>query len=178
MASEKPLNLFPMTTKEKIDTFGSFSYVPTPCPECPELIKVTGSKGFDIATVEVPQLEGVKGAGKRGQVLVNALLSYKLFELFQAWEDRGLMLLVLSWDGGYVPRFVRGSRFNLSNHAWGTAFDVNASHNPLGKQGPAVGEIGSTWLLAEAAAQLGWYWGGWFPGRPDPMHFEIGVFRD
>ena len=48
----------------------------------------------------------------------------QLRDLWQAWEDAGLLDRLTNWGGSYVPRFIRGSRTTLSNHAFGTAFDL------------------------------------------------------
>ena len=98
----------------------------------------------------------------------------KQFEgLWQAWQSAGLLNRVLTWDGGFVPRFVRGSTTLLSNHSWGTAFDLNAAYNGLGKQPALVGEKGCIRELIPLANQFGWYAGAHFKSRPDGMHFEV-----
>jgi hypothetical protein len=91
--------------------------------------------------------------------------------LFRAWEDAGLRNRLLTWAGGFVPRFVRGSRTTLSNHAWGTAFDVNVAWNARGAMPALRGEKGSVRELVPIANDFGFYWGGHF-SRRDGMHFE------
>jgi hypothetical protein len=78
---------------------------------------------------------------------------------------------VVSFNGAWTPRLIRGSSKNLSSHSWGTAFDVNAALNPLGKETPTSGERGSVLRLSPIAERYGWINGGAF-GRCDPMHFE------
>jgi len=73
-----------------------------------------------------------------------------------------------------VPSFIRGWRTTLSNQSWGTAFDINAAWNGLGRRPPLVGEKGSVRELVQLANQHGFYWGGHFSKRPDGMHFEVG----
>jgi hypothetical protein len=75
-------------------------------------------------------------------------------------------------DWGYAYRPVRGYVNNLSNHASGTAIDLNATDHPLGKVG--------TFTTAETRAirrRLAFYGGaikwGDYRGRRDEMHFEI-----
>jgi hypothetical protein len=85
-------------------------------------------------------------------------------------------------DWGYAERPVRGqdveydddgNAINLSNHASGTAEDLNALRHPLG--------VRNTFTRAQAAAiraQLKIYegcirWGGDYVRRADEMHFEI-----
>jgi hypothetical protein len=70
------------------------------------------------------------------------------------------------FGGCYSPRFI-GSDPNgrLSAHAWGGAFDINASSNPLGAE-PDLGEA-----LVNRLISHGLTWGGgWL--IPDGMHFE------
>jgi hypothetical protein len=81
--------------------------------------------------------------------------------------------LVLTWEGSFAPRFVRGSNVTLSNHAWGTAFDINYAWNTLGAQPALRGQKGSVRELVPIANEFGFYWGGHFKGRADGMHFEV-----
>ena len=83
-----------------------------------------------------------------------------------------LLGLVLTWAGSWVPRYIRGSRSRLSNHAWGTAFDINVPWNGLRRTPAFKGQKGSVRELVLIAAKLGFYWGGWFT-RKDGMHFEV-----
>jgi hypothetical protein len=76
-------------------------------------------------------------------------------------------------DWGYAERPIRGSTTTLSNHASGTAMDLNSTKHPLG--------VRNTFTPAQTAkirAELKNYegcirWGGDYTGRPDEMHFEI-----
>jgi hypothetical protein len=67
---------------------------------------------------------------------------------------------------------VRGSKTVLSNHAFGTAFDINVNWNRLGTIPALVGQKGSVRELVQIANNNGFYWGGHFT-RKDGMHFEI-----
>ena len=70
---------------------------------------------------------------------------------------------------------LRGLSFRfltLSNHAWGTAFDINAALNPRGTVPVFRGQPGSVRELVPRANDLGFYWGGHF-SRRDGMHFEV-----
>lgn len=78
-----------------------------------------------------------------------------------------------SW--GWAKRPVRGSSTDISNHASGTAIDLNAVKHPLG----AVGTF-TTGQAAAIRARLKRYggalrWGGDYSGRKDEMHFEINL---
>lgn len=76
-------------------------------------------------------------------------------------------------DWGYAVRPIRGSRTGLSNHASGTALDLNAPRHPLGKRGTFTAQ-----QTAAIRAELKRYggairWGGDYENRADEMHFEI-----
>ena len=77
-------------------------------------------------------------------------------------------------DWGYAERAIRGG-VSLSNHASGTAGDVNATRWPLGSDA-------SIYLTAAEIARINEKlkeyrgcirWGQNYSGRKDPMHFEI-----
>jgi hypothetical protein len=75
-------------------------------------------------------------------------------------------------DWGYAYRDVRGVPGKLSNHASGTAIDLNASKHPLGKVGTF--EAAKVPMIRALAKKYGLIWGGdW--SRKDEMHFEIGI---
>ena len=81
---------------------------------------------------------------------------------------RGLARLVDPGDyaGCYAPRRIQ-PRGQLSLHAWGLALDLNAAANPFGgrsRQDPR---------LVRTMERHGFSWGGRWPTRPDPMHFEL-----
>lgn len=75
-------------------------------------------------------------------------------------------------DWGHAYRDVREGA-SLSNHASGTAIDLNATRHPLGK----VGTFTATQVAAlrKILARYGGVirWGGDYSGRKDEMHFEI-----
>jgi hypothetical protein len=83
-------------------------------------------------------------------------------------DSQGLGRLVDTGDyaGCYAPRRIRPGGA-LSLHAWGLAVDLNASANPFG------GRSSQDPRLVAAMRRHGFTWGGRFPTRPDPMHFEF-----
>lgn len=93
---------------------------------------------------------------------------------FAAWFDKNIEDIEAGQldDWGYAERVIRDG-VELSNHASGTAEDLNATKHPLG--------VRNTFTAAQAAkirAQLLVYegcirWGGDYVNRPDEMHFEI-----
>jgi hypothetical protein len=125
----------------------------------------------NIIRVEVPQLVTC-GARRHPRVYVHRSIANQFIELWAAWESAGLLDRVVSFHGTYVARFIRGSRTTLSNHAFGTAFDINLRKNRLGTVPALVGEKGSVRELVPLANKHGFYWGGHYTRRPDGMHFE------
>ncbi len=168
----KPVNLKPLVTNEdKARVFGKFSFKPAPIVGSQENISITDGWARDnIVHVEIPQLRGVDYAPTK--VAVHRLVAEPIKNLFLAWELGELLHLVKTWGGSWAPRFIRGSRTTLSNHAFGSAFDINVPWNGLGKQPALVGQIGSVRKLVPIANSLGFYWGGHFT-RQDGMHFEF-----
>ena len=77
----------------------------------------------------------------------------------------------LEW--GYNFRFIRGSVDRLSNHASGTAVDLNSRLHVLGKIGTFPTE--KVPMIRALAKKYGLFWGGDYKNRPDEMHFEINV---
>lgn len=170
----RPISLSPLVgDAARASVFGRFNYVATPTAMNPEAIQITGTWERDnIVLIEVPQLQFAQGAPKNCKVQFHKLAAEQFKALWAAWEAADLLKLVLSWEGSYAPRFIRGSRTTLSNHAYGSAFDINARWNPLGCQPPVVGKEGAVRKLVPIANEHGFYWGGHFT-RSDGMHFEI-----
>lgn len=162
----KPLT----STLERQDLFGEFKYRHNPLPDNPENIEVLGDWAKkNIVNVKIPQLIRIKGSPN---VAFHKLAERQLIDLWDRWEKEGLIHLVLTWSGSYVPRFIRGNKKKLSNHAFGTAFDINYEWNKLGAEPALSGRKGSVRDLVDIANELGFYWGGHF-SRQDGMHFEI-----
>jgi len=164
-----------LTNTQRHAIFGSFEFVSQPLPGNPENIAILGTwQRENIVQVTLPQLIGVPGAPRDGRVWFHKHGAEQLQSLWQSWQEAGLLHLVQTWGGSFVPRFVRGSRKTLSNHSFGTAFDINMAHNGLGKIPAPPGTLGSVQELVPLAHQHGFYWGGHF-SRPDGMHFELAV---
>lgn len=127
----------------------------------------------NIVKVHIPQLAGIENAPLDCHVYFHRAGAKQLQSLFAAWERAGLLHLIKTWAGTFAPRLIRGSATQLSNHAFGSAFDINAAWNGLGKQ-PATG-AGTVIPLVRLANQHGFFWGGHYNGRKDGMHFELAV---
>jgi hypothetical protein len=169
----------PLTsTADRQRVFGAFQYESAPTSGNAEGIRILGGwVQENIVTATIPQLVGVQGASRSGAVSCHRLAAAPLVTLWEAWQEAGLISLVKTWAGSFAPRFIRGSRTTLSNHAFGTAFDINVAWNGLGVVPAFVGKTGSVRKLVPIANNLGWYWGGHYRTRPDGMHFELSVLR-
>lgn len=167
---EKP-NFPPLVSNsDRAVLFGTIKYKSKPLPNNSENIEITNNWDREnIVKVMVPQLIPFKGTAT---VYFHKKAADQLVKLFKEWETAGLLHKVLTWDGAYNPRFVRGSKTVLSNHAFGTAFDINYSWNKLGAVPALVGQKGCVRELVKIANSNGFYWGGHFT-RKDGMHFEV-----
>lgn len=170
---KRPENLRTYTAKEHAEHFGSFDYEADPTPSEPRNIKILGSWiSENIVGVDIPQLEGKKGyQGKPVRFHRNGRDA--LVKLWQDWEKAGLLDRIVSFEGAFNPRFIGGTT-DLSTHAFGIAFDVNAGANARGDVPALAGEPGSVRELVEIANQNGFFWGGHYRSKPDGMHFELG----
>jgi len=147
-------------------------FIRDPSAAFPELVEFLDDwEARNIVEVYVPQLDGIEG-GAAGRVLFNRVGTEQLLSAFEEVEARGLIDRITRWCGSYIPRTVRGSTARLSNHAFGTAFDINCAENWLGTQTPAVGEPGSVLELVPVFEAHGFEWGGNYR-MPDPMHFQL-----
>lgn len=77
-------------------------------------------------------------------------------------------------DWGYAQRPIRGGS-TLSNHASGTAIDLNATKHPLATAPSANFTAAQIAQIHKIVAVTGGVvrWGGDYTGRKDGMHFEI-----
>ena len=74
-------------------------------------------------------------------------------------------------DWGFCYRMVKGVPGKLSNHASGTAIDLNASRYPLNQRRFEPGKVP---MLRALAHKWGLTWGGDWK-RADEMHYEISI---
>lgn len=152
--------------------FGTFTFVPAPIPGNPENIRITNNwVQQNIVTATIPQLKTITGNDK---VPFHRICAGQLEKLWKDWQAAGLLHLLITYHGSYVARFVRGRAAQgiLSNHAFGSAFDVNFAWNKLGAVPALADQKGSVRELVSIAHENGFYWGGHFE-RLDGMHFEV-----
>lgn len=76
-------------------------------------------------------------------------------------------LRVSTTAGTYNPRKVRGSATKWSNHAYGSAIDINSENNGFHTDGKNMPRP-----VVAAFKSEGFAWGGDYKSRKDPMHFE------
>ncbi len=168
--------LLPLGAEDRVRLFGAFEWEPAPTPSNPEAIRIFGSWVRDnITVIEIPSLRGKGYAGERGRVTCHRLAAPVLQRFFAEVERAGLSDRIVTYDGCWVPRLVRGGT-TLSNHSFGIDVDLNAQWNARGTMGAPRGGRGSVVELLPIAHACGLGWGGaWrLPyAQPDPMHFSV-----
>lgn len=166
-------NFLPITgnaTREKI--FGEIRFIDAPTKLNPEGIKIINDfESKNIIKVNLPALSKATN-GQYNSMRFHKECEYQLVKMFERFEKENLHTKILSFAGAFFPRFIRGSRTQLSNHSWGTAFDINVPQNGLGKTPAMIGQKGCVRELVPIANECGFYWGGHFT-RKDGMHFEV-----
>lgn len=121
-------------------------------------------KAIGIVSMPVTLKKGTKN------LQVAARAAGPLVAIVQWWDQN---IEPVTMMGGYNYREIRGyeGTGKLSNHASGTAVDVNWDKHALGARG-TVSAAQAAKITAKAAS-LGLIWGGNWVRRPDPMHFEV-----
>ena len=137
-----------------------------------------------IVTIDIPQLKFARGYA--GRFRCHSKAAPVFAALFAKWEVDDLLHLLLSYEGCFVPRYIRDESpgpgghglkkssdvGTLSNHSFGSAFDINFTDNQRRKEPAAFGARGCVRELVESGNALNIYWGGHFSTK-DGMHFEI-----
>jgi hypothetical protein len=143
-----------------------------------------GWQANNIIDVSIPQAKGipmpVKGGAtpNKGTIKFHKDAAQQLQELWKAWDQCGFLPKVNSLSG-YEARYQHNhgpteKNPAISNHAFGSAFDINISENPRTKEPARLGERGCVREMVEVAQNFGFYWGGHFkPPNTDGMHFEV-----
>ncbi len=166
-------------TSGRMATWGKMTYRPAGTKSNPEGVVITNSWSKNVVSVDTPLIDRIPGMQYKGKlvgggpkkVTIHQLIKDSFLALWDAWDDAGLLDCIITWAGAWNPRFIRGSRTSLSNHAFATAFDINAPWNGLRRVPALVGKRGCVRELVPIANELGWYWGGHF-SRRDGMHWE------
>lgn len=169
-----PKGLKAPTVESQQILFGPLVAVSAPVPGNPEAIRITNHFDLDnVVRITIPELAGIPGAPANGAIFWHRKAVGQMQALWGAWNQAGLVGRVLGWGGSFVPRYIRGSTTQLSNHAFAVAFDINVPWNGLGVQPALVGKTGSVRELVPLANRLGFFWGGHYKTRADGMHFEV-----
>lgn len=110
----------------------------------------------------------------------------ELVDVYEGNDDRSM---VANNTSAFNCREVAGRPGVLSQHALGTAIDVNPLINPWVHSGrvdppeaaqyadrtkPWKGAIYADDVVVRAFAAIGWGWGGYWPGSYDYQHFAAG----
>ncbi|MGG5507098.1 MULTISPECIES: M15 family metallopeptidase [unclassified Myroides] len=163
----------PLVKQEnRFDLFGMLIFKRQPLPNAPENIVILNDfEKQNIVRVEIPQFKKQWGT-QYTSLRFHRKGVDQLRAFFAAVEEKKLLPLLRSYGGSYTPRLIRGSKTTLSNHAFGTAFDLNMQWNSIGNKPALLGSIGSLREIVPLAHQFGFYWGGHF-SRQDGMHFEL-----
>ena len=121
-------------------------------------------KTISIKSYLVPNTQlKLRVAEKVAPILINFAAEFN--ELVEKLEGKQLD------DWGYAYRQVRGSTDMLSNHASGSAIDLNANRHPLGSKDTFQPK--QVDVLLELCDKYRLRWGGLYRNRKDEMHFEI-----
>lgn len=142
-----------------------------------DLLAFYGTPGPEVERQLVPVLPPFRmtysGQGVR-QIRFHAKAAPALRRtLDKIWDyygrDQAVLdaLCVSHYDGAYNPRKVRGSDTKWSNHAFGAAIDLDATHN-----GFNTGHGHMPLPVVAAFKSEGARWGGDYAHRTDAMHFE------
>lgn len=93
--------------------------------------------------------------------------------------DRRVERLRPGWCWGWFVKVIEGSK-TISNHASGTAWDLNAPDNPMGqgttKKSLTAAQIDECHRLERESDDV-LRWGGDYVSRQDPMHWEVVASR-
>jgi hypothetical protein len=147
---------------------------------------------------------GFDGFAHTGELVLAAPVAEDVVGVFEKLFDAGFpieeMRLVTTEDhhapktgdgnstAAYNCRSIRGSS-RWSEHALGTAVDINPFHNPMLKRGSLVPEKATSYVdranvrpgmvvdpgvAVKAFAEIGWKWGGHWNSHKDWMHFSAG----
>jgi len=192
---KEPNNLSSPTNASRNADFTCFKFLQRPRDQRPDAEAIVQKGSCDgtqadwvaanIMSIELPQLKFARGF--TGRVRCHSRAAPILLALFKRWEEDDLLHLIMSYEGCFVPRYKRnqappgtgghGQKRSLdvsalSNHSFGSAFDINFPDNQLGHVPAFCGQRGSTRELVASANALSVFWGGHF-GTQDGMHFEI-----
>lgn len=138
----------------------------TSCTQRHANITTAGWKEKYIVSVKVP------GIPNLGAMRLHKRIAPQFEAFFKAAIAKGLANKVVNYQGAFTARTITNNQSRLSNHALGTAIDINTEQNGYGAQPAARGAHGSLSEFADYCVDFGLYWGGWYERNKDAMHFE------
>jgi hypothetical protein len=142
----------PVGLDEIIDTFGSLD---TPHFE---------ARYVEVFTLPYPLLYG---GVKVTRARCHHLIVENFQQAFEAIKACGLQDQALHYSGIFNARAIRGQTAHPSTHSWGIAIDLEAEKYPLGSTRRFPPEI------VKIFQDAGFFYGGDFKSRKDPMHFQF-----
>lgn len=190
---EKPAGLSAPSHERRNQLFDCFKFLQrSPRPDL-EAIVIKGNCRGNVSEWEREYIINMQdnrfgfAVGYGGSIRCHRAAGPLIKALLDEWERESLLHLVLDYQGCFVPRYKRrrapgrGSHPTreskdvpeLSNHAFGSAFDISTVWNELDAMPAICGERGSVRELVASANRLGFFWGGHYTSPKDGMHFEI-----
>lgn len=95
------------------------------------------------------------------------LLIDNFVKAFQTLVDQKLDHYAQDYGGIFAQRPIRGQPSHPSTHSWGIAVDLEPQEYPLGSLKRFPQEV------VDVFRSCGFFYGGDFKGRKDPMHFQF-----
>lgn len=142
----------PAGLDEIIDTFGSLD---TPHFE---------SRYIEVFTLPYPLFyDGTKVTRAR----CHHLIVENFEKAFEEIKAAGLQDQVKNYSGIYNVRSIKGQSEHPSTHSWGIAIDLESEEYPLSSKKRFPDAIVNIFQNA------GFFYGGNFIARKDPMHFQF-----
>lgn len=152
-----------VTNSQRDAWFGPLRAIPYPQANNAEAVLITNNfEAENIISETFPII---------GKIRIHRLAAPSLQRIMAEIERKGWAHKIKSFDGSFVPRFVRNSTTSLSSHAYGTSVDINAKENGQGME-PTQDQKD----IAPIFEKNGWYWGDKFTTLRDPMHFEYVIY--
>jgi len=134
----------------------------------------TSQNGYTANDISLTSVQLVPGTERKLRLRTGD--TGYLLTHFAAWFDKNIESIDNDGeldDWGYSERKIRGSSTTLSNHASGTAIDLNAPEHWLGERN-TFSDAQEVKIREQLKVYEGCIrWGGDYRNRADEMHFEI-----
>ncbi len=125
---------------------------------------------FQVPTGFFPNWHVVGTTHPVEHIALNVDLHVPLMRALVNIHSKNLGHLLVTFDGCFNIRMVRGTTNSPSTHAYGLALDINAATNGLAQ---THGGFYDHPDFVKCFTDEGFDWGGNFHGRKDPMHFSF-----